>query len=218
MKIYHISNEYINYLKSFDPIVADNKNEKRPYIGTVIEINGNNYYAPFTSPKAKHQKMKNSLDFRKIDNGKLGAINLNNMIPVADNAVIPVNFNDVQDPAYKNLLQKQYVAINKDCKAIERTAKKLYDILTIPEENLTDQERKIKLRCCNIKLLEEKSKEFLLRRQNIVKKTSFSDRLQKYQDKSKKLDQERKEARRDIGANQVSMNPMNKISKKEESL
>lgn len=38
------------------------------------------YFAPLSSPKPKHLKLKSKLDFLKIDNGKLGAIN--NMLPV----------------------------------------------------------------------------------------------------------------------------------------
>ena len=110
MKFYHIKDEYIDYLKGYDKIVADNKQESRPYVGTIVEIDGNKYYAPFTSPKPKHKKMKNGLDFRKIDNGKLGAINLNNMIPVVESAVIPIKFDEIKDVNYKKLLQKQYIS------------------------------------------------------------------------------------------------------------
>ena len=42
------------------------------------------YFAPLSSPKQKHLKMKNDIDFYKLSNGKLGAINFNNMIPVPD--------------------------------------------------------------------------------------------------------------------------------------
>ena len=160
MKFYHIKDEYIDYLKKFDKMVSDNKNESRPYVGTIIEIEGTKYYAPFTSPKPKHQKMKNGLDFRKIDNGKLGAINLNNMIPVVDNAVVPIKFNEMKDVAYRKLLQKQYIAINKDSIEIEKTAKRLHKVVFTSNDKLTKQEQKVKLRCCNMPLLEKKSKEF----------------------------------------------------------
>ena len=50
------------------------------------------YFVPLSSPKEKHLKMKNTLDFLKLDNGKLGAINFNNMIPVTGNNYTLVNF------------------------------------------------------------------------------------------------------------------------------
>ena len=67
MKFYNIKDEYINYLKKYDAKVADNKKGKRPYVGVVLEIEGIKYYTPFTLPKEKHRKMKNTKDFRKID-------------------------------------------------------------------------------------------------------------------------------------------------------
>ena len=67
MRFYNIKDEYINYLKKYDAKIADNKKGKRPYVGVVLEIDGIKYYTPFTSPKEKHRKMKNTKDFRKIN-------------------------------------------------------------------------------------------------------------------------------------------------------
>lgn len=53
---------------------------KRPFLGIVLTINDFSYYAPLTSPKPKHIKMKDQIDFIKINDGHWGAINLNNMI------------------------------------------------------------------------------------------------------------------------------------------
>ena len=82
MRIYIVKEDYINYLKKFDDNIRDNKNESRPYIGILLEVNGMNYIAPLASPKEKHKSMKNNIDFFKLENGDLGVINLNNMIPV----------------------------------------------------------------------------------------------------------------------------------------
>lgn len=43
-----------------------------------------------TFPKKKHKVMKNDIDFRKIDGGNLGAINLNNMIPVKNSCLMRI--------------------------------------------------------------------------------------------------------------------------------
>ena len=40
------------------------------------------YFAPLSSPKEKHSRLKNTLDLLKIDGGKFGVINFNNMIRV----------------------------------------------------------------------------------------------------------------------------------------
>ena len=129
MRFYHISDKYINYLHSFDEKVADNKHESRPYIGVVVQIGVVNYYAPFTSPKPKHLKMKNSIDFRKIHGGKYGAINFNNMIPVPNEALILINIEKEPNLKYRRLLQNQYIAIEKDMEAIAKTARKLRTLL-----------------------------------------------------------------------------------------
>ena len=91
MNFYNIKDSYINYLRQYDSKVAENKKESRPYVGIVFEINDIKYYAPFSSPKPKHQKMKNSKDFRKINHGIYGAINFNNMIPITDDSLILID-------------------------------------------------------------------------------------------------------------------------------
>ena len=155
MKFYHIKEDYINYLRSFDKKVAINKNETRPYVGILLTIDSKNYFAPFTSPKPKHLKMKNSIDFRKINNGILGAINLNNMIPVVDEAIIPFSINTISDIKYKTLLQNQYNFIKKDWDNIVKNAQKLYDLLTKPANKRTKYEIIVCERCCDILLLEK---------------------------------------------------------------
>ena len=97
MKFYNIKDEYINYLKKYDAKVADNKKGKRPYVGVVLEIDGIKYYTPFTSPKEKHRKMKNTKDFRKINQGIYGAINFNNMIPVVESALLLIDIDAIED-------------------------------------------------------------------------------------------------------------------------
>lgn len=114
MKFYNVKDDYIRFLRGYDSKVAANKMESRPYVGIVLEVNGIKYYAPFTSPKPKHQKMKNGKDFRKIHDGKYGAINFNNMIPVPDEALILINIENEPDAQYRRLLQNQYRDIRKD--------------------------------------------------------------------------------------------------------
>lgn len=49
MRFYYIKDNYIDFLKKYDNIVAENKQESRPYVGIVIEIKGHKYYAPSIS-------------------------------------------------------------------------------------------------------------------------------------------------------------------------
>lgn len=155
MQFYHIKDDYIRFLLKHDKNVADNKQGSRPYIGVLLVIEGINYYAPFTSPKPKHKKMKNRIDFRKIGGGEYGAINLNNMIPVPENALVDMDINQEPDLKYRNLLKKQFIYLRHDWKEIVRVATQLRELLLKDENELRDFEREIKKRSCNLKLLEE---------------------------------------------------------------
>lgn len=155
MFLYYIKEDYIDFLKTFEPKIAYNKHETRPYIGVVISVDDIDFFAPLSSPKQKHLKMKNDIDFRKIDGGRLGVINLNNMIPVSSNDLIPINFDLISDVKYKRLLQNQYRAICQEEQKIITSASKLRAIILADESKLTLHEITIKKRCCNIKLLEK---------------------------------------------------------------
>ncbi len=54
-KIYSVSDNYIDYLRAFEPNVYSNKQDRRSptrkYIGTVLEISQMKYYVPMSSPK-----------------------------------------------------------------------------------------------------------------------------------------------------------------------
>lgn len=102
--------------------------------------------------------MKNGKDFRKINGGIYGAINFNNMIPVVDSALILIDIANMQDVKYRRLLQNQYNFIRADKDNILRLAKNLRGLVTTPAENLSEHDKQVKLRCCNLELLEEKYK------------------------------------------------------------
>jgi len=99
IKLNYINDAYISYLRKFDSIVLENKNEKRPYVGIVCTVNNINYFVPLSSPKNKYLNMKNTKDFHKIGNGKYGIINFNNMIPVNKNDLIKIDIEKERDDA-----------------------------------------------------------------------------------------------------------------------
>ena len=86
LQIVRVNSKYCDYLREFDNKVIYNNNGKelRPFIGILFNIENIEYFAPLSSPKPKHKKMKNTIDFFKIKNGELGAVNFNNMIPVTN--------------------------------------------------------------------------------------------------------------------------------------
>ena len=64
--------------------------DNRPFVGIIILLNDRQYCVPLSSPKEKHESMKNSVDFHRIldSRGKLiGVLDFNNMIPVRPDVV-----------------------------------------------------------------------------------------------------------------------------------
>ena len=120
------------------------------------------YYAPLSSPKQKHLTMKNQIDLLKIDGGKYGVINFNNMIPVHGNSVKRVNLgispSDSQSEIqYKTLLSNQLTWCNANKETIINKAQKLYD--TILNHKGWDS---LVRRCCNFADDEELLKKYCL--------------------------------------------------------
>ena len=50
-------------------------------------------FAPLSSPKPKYKTIKNTLDLINIDNGDLGVINFNNMVPVTNKNYVLFDLN-----------------------------------------------------------------------------------------------------------------------------
>lgn len=81
-----MDSRYIDNLLPFAPHLFRNKQagqqNERKYIGVVLEVNDMKYFAPLSSYKPKHEKMKSGLDFIKV--GNYAVININNMFPVPE--------------------------------------------------------------------------------------------------------------------------------------
>ncbi len=163
LSFYTVNADYCNYLRKFDKCVPYTMEQKstRPFIGVLLNINNHTYYAPLSSPKPKHQKMKNQIDFIKINHGIYGAINLNNMIPIDSSLAYKINPNNIQrsydNEAYRNLLNNQLSWCNSNKDYIIKKANKLYNVIYTETANLNLQNR-----CCNFKLLEQKCNEYQL--------------------------------------------------------
>lgn len=158
MKLYNVTDSYIDFLKDFDSKVPDNKNEKRPFVGIVLRINDCNFFAPLSSPKPKHRRMRNTADFHKINGGIHGAINFNNMIPISQSELILIDIDNISDRYYKNLLNSQIRFINSEQDTLKLKAKRLYELVKKDNSSLSGYQVAIKDRCVNFSLLQEKSK------------------------------------------------------------
>lgn len=111
------------------------------------------YFAPLSNPKAKHLKLKTKLDFLKIDNGKLGAINFNNMLPVTEKNIVKLDLDKEcltkSEEKYTKLLKEQIFWLNRNDEKLYGRSKNLYDKYVSGKLYLN-----IAKRCCNFKLLE----------------------------------------------------------------
>lgn len=158
LDLYTVDSKYLQYLRTFDKKVLINHGIDRPYLGIILTFNTSNqtikYFAPLSSPKKKHLTMKNNLDFIKIDNGVLGAINLNNMIPLVNGTYSKIKINSLTDKKYKTLLGKQlnWIVVNQNI--IIKRAKDLHNKMIADNSTLNKFEIRVKSRCCDFLLLE----------------------------------------------------------------
>ena len=170
MNWYVIDKSYVKYLLQYDSKVGnvEYSNKLKLHIGILLETNGYKYYVPVSSPKPKHSRMKNSIDFHKVLDPKDGmlyaVINLNNMIPVPDGCVTQLKYDKVsqyryfadqkEETNYIYLLQKEKGIIDSFSDILESKAKKLrWKVEENPASPLAQ-------RCCNFSLLEELSKKY----------------------------------------------------------
>ncbi len=167
MNWYVVNKKYIDYLSQFDSRVGyvEYGERLKLHVGILLTVNSYHYYVPISSAKSKHQRMSNSLDFQKLQDAATGylyaVLNLNNMIPVPDSCITQLKYNKIEEfrsfanekekTDYIYLLQKEKAIIDNLQTIIQRKAEKLYaKCLRFPDSSLAS-------RCCNFKLLEEKS-------------------------------------------------------------
>lgn len=65
LSLYIINQDFNKKLYNIDNRVMDISNNKscRPLVGLLIKLGDIKYIAPLSSPKEKHEKMKNNIDF-----------------------------------------------------------------------------------------------------------------------------------------------------------
>ena len=160
--LYHIDMKYVRDLSRADDKVMSVSpqigKESRPFVGIVVICNQKKYCIPLTSPKPKHQTMKNDRDFsRMFDKGNklIGCLNFNNMLPVDDSVLLPIDMrfqkgDSAKERAYKSLLNDQLDWCNDNFDAITIKAEKLYKIVT----ETPDKMKNLTRRCCDFKKLE----------------------------------------------------------------
>ncbi len=155
LRIYGIKDAYIKYLSQYQEhlFLHDGGSFGRKYIGVILEINGLSYFAPLSSFKPKHKKMKEGVDFIKIKD--YAVININNMIPVPRGQIVELDINAEKDPHYRFLLQAENREINRQRNRIRKNAEIVYN-----HKKRNGDLTPLAKRTNNFEVLERKSKEF----------------------------------------------------------
>ena len=141
LRLYKLDMKYIRDLAKKDDNVHSVSpqvgKDNRPFVGIIIVCDNKKYCIPLSSPKPKHQKMKNDIDFMKINvDGKLlGVLNLNNMIPVDERFLKPVELRITRQDSpesthYKKMAVKQLNWCQQNQDLIVAKANKLYHLVT----------------------------------------------------------------------------------------
>ena len=163
LNLYTLDMKYVRDLSKVDDNVMSVSQQagkaSRPFVGVVVLCGGKRYCIPLSSPKPKHEHMRNGRDFSRVldESGKLiGVLNFNNMIPVAEGLIRPIDMvvrkrDDAETRFYKALLNDQLDWCNANRETIARKAEKLYLLTTEHPEKA----RSLVKRCCDFKKLEE---------------------------------------------------------------
>jgi len=136
MRFYHINDAYLEHLRQFDTRVpqsaGDGYQEKKLYIGIVLEIGSHKFLAPLSSYKPYQDRIpaSNVSIFKIHERGnpanKLGVVALRYMLPVPDSELIPVDISQ-QNPRYQRMLYKQYEFLKTNQEAVKKAAAELYE-------------------------------------------------------------------------------------------
>lgn len=158
IKFYEVSADYVDYLAPYAPHLFHNsqpgQTNARKYIGIIIQVNGMEYFAPLSSFKQKHSRMREGLDFIKVQN--YAVINLNNMFPVPPDERTYVDFSEVKDQRYKSLLLAEYRHIKSIQGKIRKNAAALYK-----HKLANGDATPLSKRCNDFTILEDKCRHYI---------------------------------------------------------
>lgn len=164
-----INENYTDYLRdNFEqriPRTDYGADKLKPFFGELFRIDNLVFVTQVTSPKPRHLKLKESIDFRKIYQGGrlISCVNLNYMFPVPDTELSILNYKDIdkyvsfqsekEKSKYIQLLRYELSFINS--LNLEKDAQDLYNRKQfLPNDNVS-------LRCFDFKALEIAAKKWI---------------------------------------------------------
>lgn len=167
MRWYSIEESYITYLREVEnrvPFIDYGSDKFKPFFGNLFEIGDLVYVTQVSSPKGRHYKMTENIDFYKLYRGKkmLSVVNLNYMFPVPKEFLKEVNYGELDNllvfdnkeskSFYIGLLKSELKEIKN--KKINLRAEELYAFRYVHPED------KVSKRCFDFKALEIKANEY----------------------------------------------------------
>lgn len=157
MKFYYVDDNYVNYLRAFEPKIPNlnyGQAHKDKFVcGVVLDINGICYYAPVFSNKTLYKTSFPILD--SANNCTLSTLRLSFMFPVPQAVLTLVDFSQIklQDINYYNLVEKERDYCLHNASKIKSKAEQVYRMGNNPNHFLNKT-------CCDFKLLETKYHEY----------------------------------------------------------
>jgi len=164
LELYKVKMKYIRNLMNVDKtnniqsISSQRHKHNRVFVGIIVMVDSHEYCIPLStvSSKDKYENMRENITMRKIKNDKnevIGILNINNMIPIRKEYLIPYDIDISADDSkkqkeYKLLCQSELKWCNDNCNEITRLAQELHRIIT---NNLAFSKRRI---CPDYKVLE----------------------------------------------------------------
>lgn len=173
LKLYFVSNDYLDYLREIDHKIPLNKQggKPRPFVGIILSINGNNYFAPLSS-----QKHNKRTDFKIVkSNEHIATIRCSFMFPIHKNAIKEIDFTEEmnKDRKYTAILIHEINYINND-----EHKEKLLNMASKTYEYCTNKKFGYENFCCNFTSLEEHAKAYGTKDIKVVQ-PSYEELLEK---------------------------------------
>ncbi len=150
--IYELDKNYLDFLSQFDGNVR--KKQNRKYIGILVTDKKQDYCIPLTC-QVRKRNAKLTFQLRE-KNCIIAQLTINNMIPVTENLIRPV---DIQNDKDKDYLNKE-IRILRHKESIEEILKKAENILFVLSNQHHFDYTFFKNLCGDFILLEEKCKEY----------------------------------------------------------
>ncbi len=146
LKLYSVSDDYVEWLRKEFPNVYSNKinsrTHTRKYLGVVLRIGEYHYYVPMSSPKdsdyqiaGTNKVIKKSIVpiiriIVKNKNGEKelkGTLRISHMIPVPTSELELYDLENESDSTYKDLIHNEMIFIRKHREKIISNAKVMYN-------------------------------------------------------------------------------------------